>query len=320
MTRSSLDEVRDLTRDDLIRRLGRGAVRPGAAEVDLAVAESLLGVTLPAGLVRLLRLSNGLRVGVTEVHDVDRIIARSQEPDVQFRLPSHLVIGVAGAGRSVVMHTNRDAVSEVPDDPWDGGDMHQSAAEPLDLFLRYGGVPLGEREPYASIPGAVAARDRALSAGREAATDLARIDVTRNAGTLAGDAIVSGVAVTGLADRDEARARYERSEGLFLNLSPRCPIPGGDDDYGTLRNEIAARLRPAFVDVATGTSLPGFIDTDGRSIAVDTVTAVLFGYAAEVFAACLAPGVPTPAAAMLAVLGAGHIPLGLDDAGHVVVH
>lgn len=312
--------MRGLTRNDLIRRVGVDAVRPGAEEVALVVAEALLGATLPDGLVRLLRLSNGLRFGGTAMHDLDGIIARSQDPEVRFQLPGHLVVGVAGAGRSIVMHTNHDAVIEVPDDPWDGSDPHQSATEPLELFLRYGGVPLREREPYASIPGAVAARDRALSAGREAAVGLTRIDVTRNAGTLTGDAILVGVAVTGVADRSEARNLRERSDFLFLNLGPRCPVPGGDEEYGALRNEIADRLRPDFQNAAAGTTLPGFTDDDGRDIAADTVTAVLFGYTAEVFAAGLAPGIPTPVTAMLTTLRAGHIPLGLIDDGRILVH
>lgn len=313
--------MHDLTRDDLIRRLGEEAVLPGASTVDIAVAESLLGVTFPPGLLRLLRLSNGLRLGATVVHDLEGIAARSQEPDVLFQLPDHLVIGVAGTGRSLVMHVNHDTVCEVPDSPWDGGDMHQSASEPLDLFLRYGGVPLREREPYSSLPGATRARDHALSAGRAAAAEIARTEVMCNAGTLTGDSYIDQVAVHGIADREAARAQYEHAEDIFLSLCwPPCPVPGGEQDYVKLWNEIADQLRPDIDGAAAGKDLPDFADVDGLSITAGTVRTVLFGYTAEVLASELSPNIPTPVASMLTVLRAGHLPVGFDGTGRVLIH
>lgn len=313
--------MRDVTRDDLIRQLGGEVVSPGASTVDIAVAESLLGVTFPPGLLRLLRLSNGLRLGATVVHDLDEITARSQEPDVLFQLPDHLVIGVAGTGRSLVMHVNNDTVLDVPDSPWDGGDMHQSAMEPLDLFLRYGGVPLREREPYSSLPGATNARDHALRAGRAAASEITHTDVTRNVGALTGDSCLGQVAVYGIADREAARVQYEHSEDVFLRLCPPpCPVAGGEEDYVTLWNEIADQLRPDVDGAAAGKDLPDFTDVDGLSITAGTVRTVLFGYTAEMFARGLSPDVPTPVTSMLAVLRAGHLPIGVDCAGRVLVY
>lgn len=313
--------MENLTRDDLIRRFGAEAVVPGASTVDIAVGESLLGVTFPRGLLQLLRLSNGLRVGATVVHDLDEIVARSQEPDLLFQLPDHLVVGVAGTGHSLVMHVDHDAVFEVPDSPWDGSDMHQSAMEPLDLFLRYGGVPLREREPYSSLPGAVGARDRALLAGRTAAAEIARAEVTRNVGTLTGDSSLDQVAVYGIADREAARTQYERSEDVFLRLCrPPCPVPGGEEDYGKLWNEIADKLRRDFDAAAAGKDLPNFTDMDGQSITAGTIRTVLFGYTAEAFASGLCPDIPTPVTSMLTVLRAGHLPVGFDGAGRVLIY
>lgn len=213
-----------MTTAEELRGIPGAAVAPPADEVDLAVADALLPTPLPAALRAFLAISDGVRVGATEVLSAAGITEATTNGGHTWELPDDTVVVGRAGGRSLVMLAGRGEVYEIDDDPWDARTIEPAADSPLDLLLRHHGVPLRDREPWWALPGLAPALDEA------------REGLTRDTDALLGVGIASRAgrplpaALNGFDQVSISLAREmltsEDLHMLLLNHRPTPPVPG----------------------------------------------------------------------------------------------
>lgn len=196
-----------------------------ADTVDLEVADALLPGGLPFALRELLQVSNGVRVGETEVFGTSRLIAANEDSDHRWALGEQtLVIGQAGAGSALVMSYGRPEVCEVDDDPWDARTTTETSDTPLELFTVHQGRPLAQRSTWCAVPGLDDAMQMVRTSLREDLAAMAQTVLGAAYGAPLSSDIMGFVAVD--PDLAEELLIAADWESFLINYRPDPPSPG----------------------------------------------------------------------------------------------
>src|SRR5699024_1748313 len=83
----------------------------------------------------------------------DDLPEQNEDQTLAWMLPGFVLIGRTGGNRGLLVHGASEGVLEIPDDPWDGSQLLLCADNPLDLVLRWRGVPLADRPEDWAWPG-----------------------------------------------------------------------------------------------------------------------------------------------------------------------
>lgn len=307
-----------VTRGLLMESVPGAVLADPADDVTLAVAESLLGTSLPPELAALLRVADGIRCPGLELFGAERIAEETTASPDAWLLRGWLLIGTAGPGRSLSMHSARAEVNEGDTDPWDVTSLQVIADDPASLFLRHHGVPVGHRPADWALPGVAAAVTRAVATAQSYAEGLGSLRV--HAGSRSGTGVVDGVPVRWTQDQRLARSLLQSagSEGALLNAWPPCPVPGptAKTAFDRAVNELGARVTEAVRPHLDSLELPEQLaDPEVADTARFVVRATVLAAARESLAEDLV-GHALPhglGRRLLAVLSAGHLPLSYEE-------
>lgn len=291
-----------------------------ADTVDLEVADALLPGGLPFALRELLQVSNGVRVGETEVFGTSRLIAANEDSDHRWALGEQtLVIGQAGAGSALVMSYGRPEVCEVDDDPWDARTTAETSDTPLELFTVHQGRPLAQRSTWWAVPGLDDAMQMVRTSLREELAAMAQTVL----GAANGEPFsseLSGLFGFAAADPDRAEELLTAAdwESFLINYRPDPPRPGSSAQV-QWRLACDALLDPdhgELLDAARSTrTAPGVPSPDTvREFAFLSVLAKAREELAAQVTGDTGTRVDGPGHRLAAVYAAGHVPVSLNQA------
>lgn len=309
---------------EALRGIAGIEVTAPADQVALAVADSLLPAPLPPTLVEFLTLSDGARLGETEIFDVERITEVTNAGEHSWQLPGAVVIGRAGRGRALVMMGAQAGVCEVDEATWDSRTLRHTADAPVELFTRHRGLPLGEREQWwawPSLGAAIAGARQRLALDTEAL-------LRGGFGTRWGQPFATTLEGFQRADASQVPDLLvsEVYADTLLNYRPSPPGPGtsvrvqwGEACDAVVIDEVRDRLRQAPLSAAI--TDPDRVVGAGE----DTVGDLVRQYAHLVLLArardelrALATGVAdapaSPVGRLAQVYLAGHVPVSLHAA------
>ncbi|MFI8595637.1 SMI1/KNR4 family protein [Microbacterium sp. NPDC078428] len=293
-----------------------------ADEVTLAVADALLPTPVPPVLRAFLTICDGAKAGGIEVFSAERITEMTNRGAHTWQLPPDaLIIGMAGAGRALVMMNGRDEVCEVDDDPWDSRTMEVAADTPLDLFVRHRGLPLRDRPLWSALPGLGAALDAIRTSAERDVEALLDVGIASRVGTLL-PASLRGFRQVGVPSGARLLAS-EEFQMFLVNDRPDAPAPGplAAREWERACESIVSAQHRNRIRMSPVSAVIEAIDSlrDGELTAADIVRDLawlaLLGKARHELALLLGGDDrrgDAPVQQLARVFLAGHVPVGLD--------
>jgi hypothetical protein len=211
------------------------------------------------------------------------------------------------------MHRDRDEIMEVDAVPWDARSMEATADTPLELFERYQGTPLRDRDEWWAIPRMAAE----LDAARIRLSADARALVEQGIGVRVGMPLAASIAGFTAVDAHTAEDLIGSSEYqmFVVNHRPDPPVAGATAATQWQRACNTLAIDTGLRDALRALPLPPSLarmDAEQNSIR-DLAFGALLGKAREELAERLGGTVAAdaPGKRLASAYLAGHVPVSL---------